>query len=357
MRCRSNAAVAAGVWLAAASLIAGCGGQATRSPQGAGAAGGTAGSSGSAGSSSSGTGGGSGSSGCAGAVAFDDPTIEEAVRAAVGVPDGPIELSALGGVTTLFTRGAASLGGVECLSALTTFRSVEGTLSDLTALRDLTQLESVFVSDNQIADISALSDHAALRSVDLSRNPLSNPTPLEGLPALSELRLDGCGLEVLPEPSGPLEVLFASDNRIAVLTPLVGVTSLRELRVSGNDLTSLAPLSELVNLEIVAAENNAIVDLTPLSGKPRLERVMIGHNAVTDLSPLSGLPAIQVIDADNNQISTLAGTVLPAPRCGSELDFTYNPITTGDLEYVCSQGWVTRWGTNPPQTCNAPCLQ
>ena len=240
MRCRSNAAVAAGAWLAAASLIAGCGGQATRSFHGAGAARGTAGSSGSAGSSSGGTGGGSGSSGCAGVVTFYDPAIDETVRAAVGIPEGPIEASALGNVTTLFTRGAASLGGVECLAALTTFRSV------------------------------------------------------------------------------------------AVLRPLTGVTSLRELRVSGNDLTSLAPLSELADLEIVAVENNVIVDLTPLAGKPRLERVMI---------------------------STLAGTVLPAPRCGSELDVTYNPITTGDLEYVCSQGWVTRWGTNPPQTCNAPCLQ
>lgn len=283
--------------------------------------------------------------------------IEEAVRAAANVPDGPLSASALAAVSTLFVRGAGSLAGVECLSGLTTLRSVEGALSDLSPVRHLTQLETLYVSHNQIADISPLENLPALRAVDLSRNPLSDPTPLSTLAALVELRVDDCGLEALPELSGPLSVLFASDNQIAALTPLSSVVTLKELRASSNSIASLAPLTDLTNLEIVVVGENSIADLSPLAGKPRLERVGVSQNQVSDISPLSGLPALQVIVADHNQISTLAGTTLPTPRCGSQLDFTFNPITASALEHVCSLGWWVSWGTDPVQTCNAPCLQ
>ena len=80
--------------------------------------------------------------GCADRGIFADPNLEAAIREAIGKPSGDIELSDLEGLTELdanFER-ITDLSGLEHCGNLTKLVLVENQISDITPLKNLTEL-------------------------------------------------------------------------------------------------------------------------------------------------------------------------------------------------------------------------
>ena len=104
-------------------------------------------------------------------LTFDDPLVETAVRQGAGVPTGPLSQSDIGGITYLIVEsGAQSLGGVECLQALESIAARDGTIEDLSPLRQLVKLRAVVIERNRIRDLSPLSNLPQLRMIRADDN-------------------------------------------------------------------------------------------------------------------------------------------------------------------------------------------
>lgn len=84
-----------------------------------------------------------------------------------------------------------------------------------------------------------------------------------------------------------------SYNKIKDLSPLSKLTNLGDLRFYMNELTTLKPLSGLVNLERLNCGYNTISDLTPLKKMSKLKYLAMESNNITTLNGLEGCTSLQ----------------------------------------------------------------
>ncbi|MFB2975530.1 leucine-rich repeat domain-containing protein [Microseira sp. BLCC-F43] len=149
-------------------------------------------------------------------------------------------------------------------------------ISDLSPLSTLTNLNKLWISDNQISDLSPLSTLTNLTKLKSGSNQISELSPLSGLTNLTQLGI--------------------SNNQISDLSPLSTLTNLTELNLYVNQISDLRPLSGLTNLTQLILGHNRISDLSPLSTLTNLTWLCICDNPVTDLSPLSTLINLTSLD-------------------------------------------------------------
>ena len=96
-----------------------------------------------------------------------------------------------------------------------------------------------------------------------------------------------------------LEELDLSNTNVTDLTPLRGMAKLWELNISNTGVTALTPLKGLSSLRILHLKNTGVADLTPLKGMPNLWRLYLQNTKVTDLTPLKGLRYLTWLYLDN----------------------------------------------------------
>jgi Leucine-rich repeat (LRR) protein len=109
-----------------------------------------------------------------------------------------------------------------------------------------------------------------LEMLDIRKNKVTDLSPLRDLTALKELQISG------NELSGPEK-----------LKPLEYLTNLKNLEVSRCNLSDISFVARLSKLEVLKLKNNHIKDLTPLAQLKKLTELDISYNpAVEDLSPL-----------------------------------------------------------------------
>jgi len=84
-------------------------------------------------------------------------------------------------------------------------------------------------------------------------------------------------------------LVLDSDLEIKDLSPLAGLTNLRQLYLFFNELSDISPLSGLYNLEVLNLEDNLVKDLSPLAGLTSLKLLNLMDNHIEDITPLSGL--------------------------------------------------------------------
>ena len=127
-------------------------------------------------------------------------------------------------------------------------------------------------------------DHSSLVS-DFSARKISDLTPLAGLTTLREL--------------------FLAQNNISDLTPLAGLTNLLYLNLSNNQISDLTPLAGLTNLRFLHLRKNQISDITPLTGLTNLRDLHLSNNQISDLTPLAGLTNLKEVwlDYSSNEIN------------------------------------------------------
>ena len=208
-------------------------------------------------------------------------------------------LSPLAGLTKLshlrFTGAPAS--DLSPLSELTNLRTLilydigpsglDAALLDISPLAGLTELRTLWLFWNSIADISPLAGLTNLSHLDLKGNRVSDLSPLSGLKNLQTLNLSGMSYQITPKIwrvglVPPILTLFD-------ISPLAGLTKLRDLHLEWNKITDVSPLANLQNLTTLNLEGNKITNVSPLANLQNLGRLHIEGNNISDISPLDEL--------------------------------------------------------------------
>ena len=182
-------------------------------------------------------------------------------------------------------------------------------LQDLTGLQFATNLNRLYLMDNQISDLSPIAGLINLHRLRLDDNPISDISPLKGLKNLTDLRFRNAYVVSDLSPIAGLVNLTALDlfgNNVSDLSPLAGLINLEWLTFERNNVSDLSPLAGLINLEtLLFAGNDKISDLSPLAGLINLKRILSWGESISDLSPLAGLTKLENVNICGVNLSDL----------------------------------------------------
>jgi len=155
-------------------------------------------------------------------------------------------------------------------------------LTDITSLGDLTQLEQLYLNNNSLKNITPLKALTQLKKLDLGHNRVTDITPLGDLTQL--------------------EQLYLNNNSLKNITPLKALTKLKELDLGHNSLENITPLEALTQLkELFLNHNNSLKNITPLGALIQLERLHLTYNSAINL-PLKALTQLKVLYLEDNSV-------------------------------------------------------
>ena len=243
-------------------------------------------------------------------------------------PNAPITVKEMEGLRELRSRDRRvhDLTGVHYATNLTRLELDNSRVSDLSPVRDLTNLDFIEVH-GPIPDLSPLAGLINLRRLDIAGVNVSDLSPLEALTNLKELVIADTNISDLTPVAGlvNLEYLaFSNDtisdisglaglinlkyihtwgNRFSDLSPLAGLTNMEALDICGAELSDLSPLASLTGLKELYLRSNRISDISPIAGLTGLNRLDLGFNAISDVSPLAGLTNLKWLSVADNDIS------------------------------------------------------
>ncbi|WEV67296.1 InlB B-repeat-containing protein [Bifidobacterium sp. ESL0769] len=207
----------------------------------------------------------------------------------------------------------SDLNGIQNLTSLNTlFASgsssrITNNIRSLTPLKRLTSLNELELENNNISDITPLASLDRLLILDLSNNPINNNIkPLSEIHGLGYLKLNSTGTVTL--------------DGLKDLAP-----HLRQLEISGNEISDLKPLSEFSMLTDLNASGNEISDLKPLAGLKSIINLRLDENRISDIEGLAGLSTLTQLDLQSNAIKTI-GTKLDGLTSLQTLMLSQNDI-------------------------------
>lgn len=147
----------------------------------------------------------------------------------------------------------------------------------------------------------AMSLAAACGSYDVTINEklVYSPKPLFSDYSFTDLALQTC-LELTIRESkvsnaSDVEILNCSYAGVAELEGLEIFSGVTRLKLSSNELQSVATLAALTNLEVLHLDNNQIVDLRPLLELQVLRELDLSGNPELLCTSANGLIAIETL--------------------------------------------------------------
>ena len=133
-------------------------------------------------------------------------------------------------------------------------------------------------------------------------------------------------LTVLNLGSSQIGNNWSNSNSLTDLTPLAGLTNLRELDLDRASITNISGLEGLTNLTLLSLTVNSIADISALAGLTNLTELYLGGNTITDVSPLSELTNLTILYLWGNTIEDTS------PLCTLQ---DQNPDLELDIEITC----------------------
>ena len=264
-------------------------------------------------------------------VEFADPAIEAAV----------CEILMVAGNSDIYTNDLWGITEFTCPQDAKV----------LTDLVYLPNLKSISFTDMTLDSLACLQTLTALETVSLTgcRFPVEDLSILAGLPFLSRLTLDNCGLSTIAGLSDTRNLIYLSirNNTIRNLEPLAAMTGLQELHMSHNALTSLNALGGLTNLTVLDVSSNSLTSISPIAACIKLQTLDVSGNQLTELDCVSSLVCLTELHADYNQLTDVAVlggcaglkeltisnnaiediTAFVTLTALEDLDFSYNQVT------------------------------
>ena len=217
--------------------------------------------------------------------------------------------------TNLRTAIAETLGKgsnasitAEEMKGLKALRGAGRSVRDLTGIQFATNLERLFLNDNEISDLSPIVSLINLRLLWIHDNPCSDISPVRVLTNLTDLAFNNALVSDI-SPLRGLTNLTTLDFRGALvsdLSPIAGLINLEWLGFSHKNLSDISPLAGLINLESISCWGHAISDLSPLAGLTKLETIDFCGGNISDLTPLSGLTSLKELYLRNEKISDIS---------------------------------------------------
>ncbi len=163
-----------------------------------------------------------------------------------------------------------------------------------------------WINLNDLSDLTPLADLSKLTVLNLSgsNDIIRDLSPLSGLSNLKEFYCWNCAITDLM-PLSYLTVLtklfLGSNDHLADLSPLSSLYELTHLSLYYNSIADITSLAGLVNLEYLILDVNDITDFTSLSGLYNLQELSVVANPASDITPLSGLANLKHLSVGGYQ--------------------------------------------------------
>ncbi|KAI0799515.1 hypothetical protein GGR55DRAFT_668635 [Xylaria sp. FL0064] len=194
--------------------------------------------------------------------------------------------------TALVTLDASNnkvshLNGVP--QSVRNLRITHNVLSELTAWRQLINLQYVDVSNNQITSLSAFKDLVHLRTLRADNNQITS--------------LDGIKFH------DSLQVLRARGNLIThVDFDGTKMQRLTELDLENNQIVAFENSEQLSSLTTLNLQHNSLTSFAPSEGNSSLSLrfLKLSNNDLQTLD-IAALPSLRLVHADCNSITTIVG--------------------------------------------------
>jgi Leucine-rich repeat (LRR) protein len=128
-------------------------------------------------------------------------------------------------------------------------------------------------------------------------------------------------------------------NQITDISPLAGLTNLRNLSLGYNQISDLTPLANLTNLGrnmgVLSLDNNQISDLTGLENLTNLGVLTLSNNQIVDVTPLQNLTNLWWLELWGNQIEDVMPLAWLTGLDSTSLCLDRNPVAN-DTEQLAA---------------------
>ncbi|NVJ61881.1 MAG: leucine-rich repeat domain-containing protein [Gammaproteobacteria bacterium] len=155
---------------------------------------------------------------------------------------------------------------------------------DLTGLDQLSELESLYIQDNQLTDLSTLGKMPSLKTISVAgSNTLSSLSGIGSAPNLEEVQA----------------------NKTPKLTDISDLQYLNKLKIFAAMMANIDDIRALRNLEYlkeVVLNYNSITDLSPLERKPRLVHLQAYSNPINYLGALEDNFSLKLLGIDKDLV-------------------------------------------------------
>ena len=278
-------------------------------------------------------------------VTIPDSNLRAAIEARLDKASGdPITPSDMARLTDLFALNSdiSDLTGLESATNLIAlllgaqYVEAEGrnvnsnSISDLSPLAELTNLEFLVLDSNSISDISTVAGLTNLESLNLRDNSISDISPVAGLTNLTDLNLGSNSISDISAVTGLTNLGFLNldSNSVSDISAVTGLTNLTGLSLEGNSISDISAVAGLTNLEFLLLGRNMISDISAVTGLTNLGFLLLGNNSITDISAVAGLTnLIGLILADNSIVDLSPLVENTGLGEGDWVDVQRNPLS------------------------------
>ena len=158
----------------------------------------------------------------------------------------------------------SNLNGIEDLTNLQTLYVRRNNISSIEPVRSLVNLISFDCSGNRIRNYSALSGLVNLQNLWIGDSGIgpTDLSPLKNLAKLKSLYAPWCGISNISVLSDKYDLTYLQlfHNNISDISVLKGLVNLNYLSLDMNDVTDISALDGLTNLTYIGLQDNLIPD-------------------------------------------------------------------------------------------------
>ncbi|HEX2925573.1 MAG TPA: leucine-rich repeat domain-containing protein, partial [Ruminiclostridium sp.] len=224
-----------------------------------------------------------------GLVYFSDPKLESAVRKALSKPTGDILKSDMLNLRSLDAKylDIVSLEGLQYAENLDTLYLTSNEIEDISQLSGLPNLRYLFINDNKIKSIAPLAYVPKLSLLSIGMNQITDISPLKGLTNLKSIDFNRNALNdvsCLKDFKSNLDSLNLYSCKIQDISSVSLFKNLTTLSLGYNNIRDISALSSLTNLQYLDLEDNAVEDMSPLSNLTKLTKLYLSGNCIKDYS-------------------------------------------------------------------------
>lgn len=215
------------------------------------------------------------------------------------------DLTALSSLTdleelTILNSPLTSLSGVDTLPNLKSLNLTNTDLADLSVLPALKGLTSLTLVDNDsLTSVASLAQMSQLTNLSLTGQAITDLSPIAGLTGLKELSVNNTGVSntaFLTNLTSLTSLTFTSNDEVEQVPELGGLTSLTQLVLESDEAfesqADMTGLTALTSLELLSTKDLGY--LLPLSNLEEL--TLYFTRSETDLSPLAGFSRLRLLD-------------------------------------------------------------
>lgn len=267
-------------------------------------------------------------------VEFKDSRLEEAVKIELGIPlNQELTASSMLNLRKIqpSVTGITDLTGLEYASNLQVITFTDNALQSLKPIENLPILTSIGLANSSylsIDDITSSLSTLDVQLLDLSNNPhfsdfsklsvftnlqglwlnncnLTNVDFLENFTSLNQLALNNNALTSIHKLNSPyLRIVQLNQNQFETLKNIPDLSTISNLEISNNKLTSLGHL-DFTRLISLQADSNNISSLDGVNA-PILSSLSLDNNQISSVKNIHA-PQLSVLIIRNNQLETLNG--------------------------------------------------